>query len=252
MRLWGRVRPKRLAALVGLKRHVFINGRRFYFDPQSAVGSALSKRGGFEAADIALAKRYVSRDSVVLDIGANIGIYSAHLAGLAAQVIAVEPQVNTLELLARNVSHLPNVTLISAVLSDVSGNAQLLIASDGAYSGLRNTGQRPIIAERTVLSLTGDDLVGMLALPRLDFVKIDVESHEAAVLRGMRASLERFRPVVLCEITGEPQMATIDSMRSSGFDAYCVRDGVPEPVGALDARYANYLFLPTGRGHLGR
>jgi len=43
--------------------------------------------------------------------------------------------------------------------------------------------------------------IDSLQLPRVDFIKIDVEGHELEVLRGSRETLEKYHPILMVEIT---------------------------------------------------
>jgi hypothetical protein len=60
-----------------------------------------------------------------------------------------------------------------------------------------------------------DDVVRELGLPRVDFIKIDVEGHELRVLRGAEATMRTLRPVLLMELQDaslRPQRATPDEI----------------------------------------
>ena len=54
-----------------------------------------------------------------------------------------------------------------------------------------------------VAVLTLDALVDALGLPRLDFIKADIEGHEASLVAGGRRVLARHRPALLLEMDGE-------------------------------------------------
>ena len=72
-------------------------------------------------------------------------------------------------------------------------------------------------------------------LPRVDLVKMDIELHEPTALRGMRRTLEQFRPTLLVEVltekAGEGVAAALDGL---GYEA--------EP---MPGEY-NVLFRATG------
>lgn len=146
----------------------------------------------------------VDPGTVVYDVGANVGFYTCLLATTAATVHAFEPNPHALADLRRNVSlnGLHNVVIHDCAVSDGPGRAYL--SGRGSPSGLGAISTRPtgLIVETVAL----DDLD---ATPAPDVVKIDVEGHETAVLRGMRGLLgaesASRRPTVFCEVhRGDP------------------------------------------------
>ncbi len=135
----------------------------------------------------------VEPDWVVLDVGANVGIYSVLLGRLASRghVHAFEPTA-TSALLRKNLSAagLTNVTVHELALGRVTGNVE-----DAIY---RMWGSEP---ERDVYRFsTLDDVVATAGLSRLDCIKIDVDGFDLEVLKGAEKTLARFDPWVIVEI----------------------------------------------------
>lgn len=169
----------------------------------------------YEANALKKTARYIGRDSVVLDAGANIGnhmIYFAHILG-AAKVISVEIMRQTFELLSRNVelNGLTNVTLHNVGLGATAGKADLFSQS------LSNLGATTMRAGETGFY----DLVTIdsLALDKVDFIKIDVEGMHLDVLAGARETLRRHRPYVWLELrprAGEYEPG-IEAMTKLGY-----------------------------------
>lgn len=146
-------------------------------------------------------ERWVHPGDWVLDVGANVGHYTARLSNLVGaqgRVVAFEPMPETFAILASVAAACPhgNITLVNAAASD---RTDLVSMSAPAYaSGGRNLYQARIgddDAGRSIATLPID----ALALPRVSLAKIDVEGHEAAVLRGMAQLLGRDRPVLIVE-----------------------------------------------------
>jgi FkbM family methyltransferase len=137
----------------------------------------------------------------VLDVGANVGNYAARLSELVSgegRVLAFEPVLETFELLAANAGRFPisNVTLFNVAASDS-------FAVRSMHMPKLDTGaSNPYEAH-----LTDDGDLSVLCMPvdrlniqhRIRFIKIDVEGHELAALKGMRQLLERDRPVLVIE-----------------------------------------------------
>jgi FkbM family methyltransferase len=193
--------------------------------------------------EYALLPTLLSPGDCVIDVGANIGIYTkrcSELVGRDGRVIAFEPVPETFALLAGNVQRFgfSNVTLINAALSD-----------EAAFVGMRvptfDTGLKNVYEARLVHD-TDRQTEGLhvmvlrldaLNIPqRVALVKIDVEGHEAFVLRGMVDLLQRDHPSLIVETNSPDVEANLCSM---GYLAKRL-DGSP-----------NILFLHNShQGHI--
>lgn len=135
---------------------------------------------------------------VCLDAGANVGYYSvlmADLAGTNGRVVAVEPIPPTFNLLRRNVIHNgygATTEVVNAALGASAGEVVLIVPrgepknaaiGDVGQKSIENGDYRRYAASRMAI----DDL----NLPRLDFVKIDVEGSEEAIWDGMQQTIAR-------------------------------------------------------------
>jgi len=145
--------------------------------------------------------------SVVIDAGANVGVLTIGFASLVpdGHVYAVEASPSTVGHLHRNVagSGLGNVTVVNTALSDASGAVEFCDVewySAGSFVRKDTAGADVHEGSVRVPARTLDELVASEGLQRLDLVKIDVEGHELAVLRGARDALERFRPSAVVEL----------------------------------------------------
>lgn len=149
---------------------------------------------------------WVKEGDWVLDIGANIGHYTARLselAGTTGRVVAFEPVATTFHLLSANAQHFANgnVTLVQAAVSDGIGVRSMKIPSFG--TGLKNYYEAELTegnaGDVAVMTISID----RLGLPRrVALVKIDAEGHEQAVLEGMKDLLAEQHPTLIVE-TGD-------------------------------------------------
>lgn len=163
---------------------------------------------------------FVREGDWAVDVGANVGQYTKRLSdlvGRSGRVFAFEPVPATFALLAANAERFAhaNVSLFNAAVSarlDVMG-----MAIPRFSTGLVNYYEAH-------LTQTPDSGVQVLTLP-LDslniehpvaLVKIDAEGHEAHVLAGMWALIDRFKPVLIVE-TGPT--ALIDDLKRHGYRA---------------------------------
>ncbi len=67
-------------------------------------------------------------------------------------------------------------------------------------------------------------------LPRLDFIKCDIEGYEAVVMEEMRPLLERFRPTVLIETGGENRPRIVRLFTRLGYAGYTLDRGREIPL----------------------
>jgi FkbM family methyltransferase len=192
----------------------------------------------------------LTRGDVFLDIGANIGFFTA-LAGVivgdTGRVIAFEPHPDAAsrlrETLAQNALG-PSIDIVQAVAGDVDGSTRLFFPADSVLS-TTDPARSPLAGHYTfdrwadVPSVTVDRWFAEHAdlLPRLRAVKIDVEGTETEVLAGMERTLAACPCAVLfCETTAGSAADTW--LRSRGYTA-----------SYLDARreaFGNYRYVRGG------
>ncbi len=146
--------------------------------------------------------RRVHAGDIVLDAGANVGVFTrkALWAG-ASKVIAIEPGPENLECLRRNFA--AEITDGRVVLypKGIWDKDDVLRLSVDPVSSARDSFVRPIEkAEFVEVPLTTvDRLVAELQLPRVDFIKMDIEGAEQRAVNGARNTIARFRPrMALC------------------------------------------------------
>ena len=177
---------------------------------------------------------------VVVDVGANIGIYTLYAArGLEGRgkVYSFEPAPRTFRLLQDNVQvngyrESGVVDLRQAAVTDRVGSARLAVfAEDSGHNTLFWDGDE----ERAeVPTVTLDE--ALAAEPRVDVVKIDAEGSEPLILRGMRRLAQRspairiileFAPEHLRRAGVEP-LDFLDEIGAMGFDAFRIHDETGE------------------------
>jgi FkbM family methyltransferase len=233
-----------------------ISGNKITYEPNTDIGGKLFFYGQFEENELSLCKQYIKEDSIVLDIGANIGLHSLSFAELAPSgcVVAFEPSLATFELLVKNVNGKSNISPVNLAITDTGGILDFFQASDNAYSSLVDTKRKGIVKVSKVPCMKTDDVVDALQLRRVDFIKIDVEGLEHNVLKGMEKVIAKYHPVIFCEIyqgkasNPEPDV-TVRYLLDREYSAYVMRDGKIVEYQKHEDRFYNYLFLPAGGVH---
>lgn len=132
------------------------------------------------------------KSTIALDIGANIGTHTRHLADLFGSVYAFEPSSNTREILAANMEGYSNVIIRGEAIGDTTGTARLAVET-------RNRGASHITDKES------GELVDLIRLDdltfpaRVSFMKVDVEGFEKQVFRGATDLIASDRPVIAYE-----------------------------------------------------
>jgi FkbM family methyltransferase len=135
---------------------------------------------------------------VVLDCGANVGVYTRHALEAGARlVVAIEPLPENLICLRRNFATDIAADRVVLVPKGVWNREELLemhvdAGSTAAASVVMGRGKRE--RKLTVPLTTIDRLVQDLNLDRVDFIKMDIEGAETNALQGAANTLREWRP----------------------------------------------------------
>jgi FkbM family methyltransferase len=216
-----------LAVRIGRTESVTVGPFRVFVDPRDRViAKKLILYGGYEQREIDLLCSLVQPGDCVLDIGANIGLYSLALSravGPAGRVIAFEPDPDNATLLRRNldVNGCANVTVVEDALGDESKDVKLYESDDNrgalSTSDVLGVGEEHAIRVRM---RRGDAVLAELGVqPRL--AKIDVEGAEPLVIAGLGARLPQilmfeFVPQLL-RAAGRDPADFLHELRSAGY-----------------------------------
>lgn len=219
------------------------------------IGQRIMATGWFEATQMEAVQRLIDDpdfigfqlrpNGALVDVGANIGLYSIAFASRFPRVLAVEANPATFAVLQANLAlkQIEHVACVCAAASDRTGEA-LLHVPDNGNLGWATLEHRPQIARtaRAVTCRSLDDLLREnLGDETVALLKIDVEGHEPEVLKGGRGMLARDRPVVLFEVSQGNATACARLLRSIGYSRFLrFRRAARSPweflVGGLDVR----------------
>ena len=172
-----------------------------------------------------------------IDIGANLGYYArtiSRLAGPAGRVYAVEPVAPIRKVPRRHLRRCGNTEILPFALGAAAGPVRMGndSARENGYFGTGrnfvNEGGGRSDVEFTAEMRRGSELFARL--PRLDFIKCDIEGYEAVVMEEMRPLLERFRPTVLIETGGENRPRIVRLFTRLGYAGYTLDRGREIPL----------------------
>ena len=199
---------------------------------------------------------------VVLDIGANFGLFTRFLSeavGPGGRVYSFEPTPDMFAVLTHSTRSmgLANVSCHNLALSDKPGRATMSIPIRG--DGSRNHYEASLepapgaqagkVESFTTEVVTLDGFCADAGISRIDFIKCDVEGHEISVLQGARELIARDRPAILLEVN-EPLhesghgSAVREFIEGIGYRIGVFEDGRVSPLQDGDVR-VNYVLLPA-------
>lgn len=174
-----------------------------------------------EMEDMGLVLHALRPGELFLDVGANIGSYSIlAAAGVGANVIAVEPIAETFSILSANIRVNDLGRLITAQrvgLSDKPGTLSFTTALDSVNHVLADGED----ADSQAIAVTTMDVLCEPLSPII--IKIDVEGHELAVLKGAESTMAN--PALLAVIMELNGSGARYGIADADIDAWMIRKG---------------------------
>jgi len=183
-------------------------GRQLKLAPMGAIAAGLWSGVEYEPAELGLISRLLKPDSVFLDVGANVGIFSLFAAKVfpSARIFAFEPAAKTFKLLARNIwlNDAQNVTPVRSALGSSSGQAKMHVnvaGKDGLNTlGVPSHPDCELAGTEIVPITTLDEFLAVGTIARVDVMKVDAEGAELFIMEGAKELLQRNdAPVLLYE-----------------------------------------------------
>jgi FkbM family methyltransferase len=167
---------------------------------------------------------------VVIDVGANVGVYTFSAAtrvGSTGRVIAVEPTTLCVQCLHQTiqVNDFQQVSVYAAAASDTEGSLSFRVSANSELNEvvISNVEESDLI---TIPCLPLDTICEKENIQRVDLLKIDAEGHELSVLKGALHLLTNFQPVILYEnVAGASglNLPVYDFLKTQGYQLYRYR-----------------------------
>jgi len=204
-------------------------GLRWILNPGDYGEGHLFWAGSYDIWERYHIARLLTKGAVIFDVGTNFGLYSLTLAdklGPAATIHCFEPNPVTYSRLVRNISanHMRNLHPHQLGLGDWQGTAKIVVVND------TNSGATSLAAGEGALITTLDRFCEENIIQRLDFLKVVIEGFESRFLKGGRASLERFKPMMQIELNppillraGSSVDEVLGILRSLGYEFYLAK-----------------------------
>jgi len=239
----------------------FWGGKMHVVLPESC--STFVWRYGYYEEDVCLYMLHLLHDGATfIDIGAHFGfftLFGAYLVGTEGKVLAFEPIPRTYQQLTKNIGRSSNVEACNYAAFSENTERKFydyglqLSAYNSAFGMRRRTGffdyEEVIVRARKV-----DDVIQEKSYEHVHLIKVDAESSEIQVLKGMKETLNAYRPNIILEvgdfaINGVPRSEEIIKwLEEKGYTAYEVCNGaLIRHKRKTHYRYGNLLFRPDKR-----
>lgn len=196
--LWGRLMRAMDPESVERGAWVPYCGAEIFVDPTEGVGKPLYNSGEYEPHVTACLRDHTPEGGRAFDVGAHLGHHTIAMrqaVGPTGSVYAFEPNEAVLPYLRKTLDRngFSNVTLVEKAVSDTSGTARLVHGSGNRGTASLADGRAGDGGDeiRTVT------LADHLEDGPIDVLKMDIEGHESAALRGLSDHVEAVRCVVL-------------------------------------------------------
>ena len=174
------------------------------------IGLSMREYGEFSEIELSLMLKFIMKDDVVFDIGANIGAFTVPFAkkvGDFGEVYSFEPQKLIYEILKENVNKnkLKNVKVFNI---GVGKKEEELELNDIDYSKVGNFGGVSFKYESSSFTkniknkkykVKVKNLDQLTEIKKCNFIKMDVELMELEILTGGKNFLKKFRPILWIE-----------------------------------------------------
>jgi len=181
------------------------DGDLFWLNVTGYVDRCIINEGIFEKKSVQWLPYLLKEGDIVLDIGANIGYYSvliSKIIGKTGFIYAFEPTKHFCTILKNNLDEnkINNVEIFEYGLSNKNQELEIFIGPSSATLH-EPEGYEVIEGKEKIKLTTLDEFVKDKNLNRIDFIKIDVDGHEPLFFEGAWSSLDKFSPIILCEIS---------------------------------------------------
>ncbi len=173
-----------------------------YYADDEFVGRSLEIYGEYSDYETAIYQKLLKPGHIAVEVGSNIGTHTVPIASLVGEtghVYAFEPGTDCYAMLCRNLeqNNLRNVTTLKNAALDKPVRVWIKHDPNPNYPKLDYNDNPYAISEP--VEYCDAITVDSLNLERLDFIKIDADGTEQAVIEGMAETIKRCRPIIYIE-----------------------------------------------------
>ena len=195
-------------------------------------------------------KNLIHEGDYVVDLGANLGYFSkifSRAVGKDGKVICIEPVKIFYKTLQWGLRNQTNCTLHNYALGLENKMIELVLPkSDGVFrTGLAHIPQNETSNEDSFIFETemikGSTL--LIDLPKLNYIKCDIEGYEEFVLPELKEVLDKFKPILQVETGGSHKQVVFNLMFDLGYVQYSVYKNKIVKDFSNEIESGDYLFI---------
>lgn len=198
-------------------------------------------------------KKIIQPDFTVVDLGANLGYFAKNFARLTPKgmLICIEPIPLFYETLRSFLKKFNHVTIHNVALGTEEGFVTMVMPeTDGMIrTGLPHIAhsEAEIKEHKTqeVSLVKGSKLLA--SLPKIDYIKCDIEGYELIVFNEMKHLIEKHQPYIQIEIGSENEVEMKRFFEELGYTQFgisnfkFIEDNIPQQ------EEGDYFFVPKHR-----
>jgi FkbM family methyltransferase len=201
--------------------------------------------------------KMIKGDGLILDIGANIGIMTFHLAKLKpnSTIIAFEPipmNIDTLTQVVKN-KRLNNVKIFPFALGNEDSRGKMVVpeVEQVKMQGLSHVIHESItdfnegkIFDTEIKKLDNLDIIKN-SKDDIIAIKMDVENYEYFVLEGAIETIKRHKPIIYTELwENENRNNCLNLMQNLNYQPYIITNNQLEKFDSTIHKSQNFFFIP--------
>ena len=198
-----------------------------------------------------IVKELIKKDFTVIDIGANLGYFAKIFARLTphGKVICIEPILPFYQILQKFLSPYPQVVIHNIALGEEEGIVEMVLPET---NGMIRTGLPHIVdksedigGQKTaqVKVKKGSELFG--SLPKIDYIKCDIEGYEWIVFNELKPIISKFRPIIQIEISESNIDNFVHYFNQLEYCQYGICDFKIIREKGQQKEIGDFLFIPT-------
>ena len=236
-----------LQKLMGLKTYLYVFARFIIFK----IRWDKKEKDFFHFMDL------IEQDGIILDLGANIGVTSYHLAKKfpGSTIFSFEPLALNIDTLRRVKKKygLENITEMQVAVGENDGWIEMVMPVINKVpmhglshvvdetNGQNNKGFKYKVP---LIKLDGFEAITNTK-KRVTALKIDVENFEYYVLKGAEKLIVKNKPIIYCELwDNENRKKCIALLNKLGFSAFVLHKKELVPAASSSYKKHNFFFIP--------